>query len=186
MILVIDNYDSFTYNLVQQIEGLGKKCEVYLNDRISISEIAKKSPEKIVISPGPGAPEDAGISNEVIRNFYKSVPILGVCLGHQCIGTFFGAKLVHADRIMHGKTSSVAFKHSRIFKDTSKIIPVARYHSLALEEVKSPLIPTAVADDGTIMALEHESLPLYGVQFHPESFLTPDGEKIIRSFLDEN
>lgn len=183
MILVIDNYDSFTYNLVQLVEYLGHPCEVFYNDKITIDEILKKKPEKIIISPGPGAPEDAGISREVINRFYESIPILGVCLGHQCIGVNFGAKLTHAKNIMHGKTSDITHDGKNLFKGIPSPLKAARYHSLVIDGVKEPLNVTASSDDGTIMAIEHVKYPLYGVQFHPESFLTSFGEKLMRNFL---
>lgn len=183
MILIIDNYDSFTYNLVQAVEAAGYKCEVYLNDKITISEIISKRPKKIIISPGPGRPKDAGISNDVIKHLNKTIPILGVCLGHQCIGVNFGAKLVHAKNIMHGKTSTIKYQSSKLFEDLPSSFEAARYHSLSIEDVKQPIIVTATAEDGTIMAIEHKNYPLYGIQFHPESFLTDHGDKIIRNFL---
>lgn len=183
MILVIDNYDSFTYNLVQQIEELGHTCEVRANDQITLEEITKKSPRKIVISPGPGSPKDAGISNEVISYFYKSIPILGVCLGHQSIGQLFGAKLTHAQQVMHGKTSEISHVGKGLFRNVEPNFVAARYHSLVIEKVVDPLIVTATADDGTIMGIAHQNFPLYGVQFHPESFLTPAGKQIIRNFV---
>lgn len=183
MILVIDNYDSFTYNLVQLVEYMGYPCEVFYNDKITIDEILKKRPEKIIISPGPGTPKDAGISKEVIKRFYKSIPILGVCLGHQCIGVNFDAELNHAKNIMHGKTSDITHNDENLFKGLPSPLRVARYHSLALDKVKEPLSVTARSDDGTVMAIEHKEYPLYGVQFHPESFLTAFGERIMRNFL---
>lgn len=183
MILVIDNYDSFTYNLVQQIEALGEECEVFANDRIFLDEIAAKKPSKIIISPGPGNTDNAGVSNQVIKRFYKSIPMLGVCLGHQCIGVAFGAKLTHAKSVMHGKISTINHNNDDLFIGTSQEIIAARYHSLALEDVKSPLQIIAAADDGTIMAVRHQNFPVWGVQFHPESFLTKDGEQIVRNFV---
>lgn len=183
MILVIDNYDSFTYNLVQDIESLGFKCKVFFNDKITIDEISAMKPEKIVISPGPGRPEDAGISSQVIAYFYKQIPILGVCLGYQCIGVNFGAKLTHAKNILHGKTSSIKHSGDGLFQGLTSPFSAARYHSLALKGVQNPLQITAVSDDGEIMALAHKDYPLYGVQFHPESFLTSDGKTIIGNFL---
>ncbi|HEX5456606.1 MAG TPA: aminodeoxychorismate/anthranilate synthase component II [Candidatus Saccharimonadales bacterium] len=183
MILIIDNYDSFTYNLVQQVESLGQTCEVFYSDRISLDEIAEKEPEKIIISPGPGTPEDAGISNDVIKKFYKTTPILGVCLGHQCIGVSFGAKLDHAGRIMHGKTSRVSHAGEGLFAGIPADIEVARYHSWAIRDIKSPLKIVALDQDGTVMAIEHEHYPLYGVQFHPESFMTESGGIIMENFL---
>lgn len=162
---------------------MGFKCEVHANDQITIEEIRSNRPDKIIVSPGPGSPSDAGVSNAVIENFHKSVPILGVCLGHQCVGLNFGAKLVHAPRIMHGKVSKISYSESRIFQGMSRDFAAARYHSLAIDGIRSPLRITAIAEDGTIMAIEHESYPVYGVQFHPESFLTASGEKIIENFL---
>lgn len=183
MILVIDNYDSFTYNLVQLIGSLGEKCKVFANDKVTISEIEALKPKKIVISPGPGNTDDAGISNEVIRHFYKKVPILGVCLGHQCIGVAFGAELTHAKQIMHGKTSKIQHSSEGLFKNTSNPMVAARYHSLVLDGIKAPLEAIASSEDGSIMGIKHRDFPVWGVQFHPESFLTPDGETIIRNFL---
>lgn len=185
MILVIDNYDSFTYNLVQLVESLGYDCKVFYSDKISIKEIARMSPDKIIVSPGPGTPQDAGISLDVINEFHRDIPILGVCLGHQCIGVNFGAKLIHAKKIMHGKTSQINHESNGLFRTVPSPFIAARYHSLAIEKVKRPLEVTALSDDGTVMAIKHKDFPIYGVQFHPESFLTDDGEKIIRNFLDE-
>ena len=183
MILVIDNYDSFTYNLVQLIESLGYETKVFANDQITVNDIKNMKPEKIIISPGPGTPEDAGISIAVVKHFYKKIPILGVCLGHQCIGVYFGANLIHAKKIMHGKTSAVRHGSKGLFQNMPNEFTVARYHSLAIDDVKSPLRVTARSEDGTIMAIEHENYPVFGVQFHPESFLTQDGETILRNFL---
>lgn len=183
MILVIDNYDSFTYNLVQAIESLGYKTKVLANDQITLNEIKEMKPDKIVISPGPGTPEDAGISIDVVKYFYKKIPILGVCLGHQCIGVYFGANLIHAKKIMHGKTSVVRHDSKGLFQDMANDFIVARYHSLAIDNIKRPLKVTAKSEDGTIMAVEHTDYPVFGVQFHPESFLTKDGQTIIRNFL---
>lgn len=183
MILVIDNYDSFTYNIVQQIEALGAKCEVFYNDKITLEQIARKKPAKIIISPGPGTPDDAGVSCAVIKRFYKTIPILGVCLGHQCIGVNFKAKLVHAKRTMHGKTSQVVHSGKNLFKDVPSPFEAARYHSLVIDDIKKPLKITATSNDGTVMAVEHTKYPVFGVQFHPESFLTPGGKTIIRNFL---
>lgn len=183
MILIIDNYDSFTYNLVQQIETLGYDVEVVPNDQLSLEEIHKKSPSKIIISPGPGNPDDAGISSQVIKKFYKTIPILGVCLGHQCIGKVFGASITHAPQVMHGKTSPINHSGSGLFKNLPPEFLAARYHSLTIENIIKPLEVTATTEDGTIMAIAHREFPLYGVQFHPESFLTPSGKLIMRNFL---
>lgn len=183
MILIIDNYDSFTYNLVQQIEACGYDTAVYKNDEISLQDITTLRPQAIVISPGPGSPADAGISCDVVREFSPHIPILGVCLGYQCIGTVFGATLTHAKHIMHGKTSVVHHTGDGIFTTIPHNFTVARYHSLALANVSSPLAATATADDGEIMALQHESLPIFGVQFHPESFLSEHGNTLMGNFL---
>lgn len=183
MILIIDNYDSFTYNLVQQIESLGYETMVRENDKITADEIASLHPNGIIISPGPGKPTDAGISNDVIKQFHSSIPILGVCLGYQCIGTFFGARLTHAKTIMHGKTSQVHHDNDPLFVDVPETFTVARYHSLALTTIPAPLITTATTEDGEIMAIRHADYPVFGVQFHPESFLSDYGNKIMENFL---
>lgn len=183
MILIIDNYDSFTYNVVQQIEKLGYAVTVRQNDTISISDIQALQPDAIIISPGPGNPNDAGISNDVIREFYSTLPVLGVCLGMQCIGTVFGATLTHAKSIMHGKTSVVKHSADALFENIPEIFTVARYHSLAVSNIASPLTVTATTADGEIMALRHKDYPVFGVQFHPESFLSEYGDKIMENFL---
>ena len=174
MILIIDNYDSFTYNLFQCVGTLVPDILVYRNDKITVQEIRKMKPERIIISPGPGYPDDAGICIELIREFYKELPILGVCLGHQSIGEAMGGKTIHAPRLMHGKTDRIKIvdKSSRVFSgfvgDTAE---VGRYHSLLTDK------------DGAVMAMEHKEYPLFGMQFHPESVLTPDGPKMIENFL---
>ena len=185
MILVIDNYDSFTYNLVQYLGELGAKLSVFRNDEITIGEIRKLAPKRIVISPGPGYPKDAGISKDVILNFGKDVPILGVCLGHQAIGEAFGGKTVGAERIMHGKTSLIYHKRIGLFKDVKNPFEATRYHSLLVERKSFPnvLKITAETKEKEIMALEHRKFPIYGVQFHPESILTSEGKKILKNFL---
>ena len=185
MILVIDNYDSFTYNLVQYLGELGAKLSVYRNDKITIDQIEKFKIERIVISPGPGYPEDAGISKSVILNFGKEIPVLGVCLGHQAIGEAFGGRTVPAARIMHGKTSLIYHKKSALFKGVKNPFEATRYHSLLVERKSFPSILriTAETKDKEIMALEHKRFPIYGVQFHPESILTSEGKKILRNFL---
>ena len=185
MILVIDNYDSFTYNLVQYLGELGAKLSVYRNDKITIDQIKKFKIERIVISPGPGYPEDAGISKSVILNFGKEIPVLGVCLGHQAIGEAFGGRTVPAARIMHGKTSLIYHKKSALFKGVKNPFEATRYHSLLVERKSFPSILriTAETKDKEIMALEHKRFPIYGVQFHPESILTSEGKKILRNFL---
>lgn len=186
MILVIDNYDSFTYNLVQYLGELGAKLAVYRNDKISIDAIRKLKPEKIVISPGPGRPEDAGISEDAIRQFGRTVPMLGVCLGHQAIGEVFGGKIVVAKRLMHGKTSAIYHDGKGIFKGVTNPFDATRYHSLLIEPKSFPkkLKITARTKAGEIMGLEHKELPIYGVQFHPESILTMEGKKILKNFLN--
>jgi anthranilate synthase/aminodeoxychorismate synthase-like glutamine amidotransferase len=185
MILVIDNYDSFTYNLVQYLGELGAKLKVFRNDKITISDIKKTKPEKIVISPGPGRPGDAGISMQLIKELGNSIPILGVCLGHQCIGQAFGGKIVRAKRLMHGKTSLIYHSASKIFKDIKNPFEATRYHSLIVDRKTVPdcLKITAWTKQKEIMGLEHKHLPIYGVQFHPESILTADGKKILSNFL---
>lgn len=184
MIIIIDNYDSFTYNLYQLISTLGHKVLVIKHDEITINQIKKLRPEKIVISPGPKRPEDAGISMRVIKEFYKTIPILGVCLGHQCIGKIFGVKIVHAKHVLHGKTSLVSHDQKNIFKNISSPFPVARYHSLALQSCPENFVITAKTNDEEIMAIQHKVYPLYGIQFHPESFMTEDGNKLMKNFLD--
>jgi len=186
MILMIDNYDSFTYNLVQYLSELGKKLIVYRNDKISIGDIKKLKPSHIVISPGPGRPRDAGISNKVIREFSGKVPILGVCLGHQCIGEAFGGKVVSAKKLMHGKTSMIYHNKSAIFKNMSNPFEATRYHSLIVEKKSLPkeLEVIAWTKDEEIMALKHKKLPVWGVQFHPESILTKEGKVLLKNFID--
>jgi len=185
MILLIDNYDSFTFNLYQQIKSLGKKVKVVKNDEISISEIKKLSPKKIVISPGPGRPEDSGISKEVVQEFYTTIPILGVCLGHQVIGQFFRSKVAHADKVLHGKTSEIYHTENSLFEGVKNPFIAARYHSLILNKVPKDFILTAWTKEKEIMAIKHKEYPLFGVQFHPESFLTNEGNKIMQNFLYE-
>lgn len=186
MILVIDNYDSFTYNLVQYLGELGADLEVYRNDEITIDKIRAKKPEKIVISPGPGVPKDAGISEDVIRAFGKDTPMLGVCLGHQAIGEVFGGKVILAKNIMHGKTSLIHHDGKKIFKGVTNPFEATRYHSLLVERETFPKVLkiTAETEDKEIMGLEHVEYPIYGVQFHPESILTVEGKKILKNFLE--
>ncbi|MHB1275034.1 MAG: anthranilate synthase component II [Candidatus Humimicrobiaceae bacterium] len=183
-ILIIDNYDSFTFNLAQYLGSLGEIIQVYRNDKISLDDIRNLSPSRIVISPGPGSPKDAGISKDVINTFYKKIPILGVCLGHQCIGEVFGSRIINADEIVHGKTSTIHHDGRTIFKDVINPFQGARYHSLIIEkESVSPSFEiTAYTDDGTIMGIRHKKYKLEGVQFHPESFLTKYGKKILENF----
>lgn len=186
MVVVIDNYDSFTYNLVQYLQELGAFCVVYRNDKISLEQLETLGVERIVISPGPGRPQDSGISCEVIRRFYKQFPLLGVCLGHQCIADIFGGKIVKADKIMHGKTSQIYHNNQDIFKDVDNPFTATRYHSLIVEKESLPknLEITAYTEDGIIMGIKDKAFPLFGVQFHPESILTQEGKKILKNFLN--
>ncbi len=185
MIIMIDNYDSFTYNLYQYIGEINPDIEVYRNDKITVDEILAKKPSHIIISPGPGYPQNAGICMDLIKSA-GDIPILGVCLGHQAIGAAFGAKIVHAPRIMHGKSDSAAISADcPIFKDVGLSAVVGRYHSLVIDEDTLPdeLLITARTDDGCIMGVRHKTRPIFGIQFHPESVLTPDGKKIIENFI---
>lgn len=185
MIIIIDNYDSFTYNLVQQIGAFGERMEVYRNDKVSIEEIEDKMPDHIIISPGPCTPKEAGISNDIIKNFSGKIPILGVCLGHQCIAHTYGADVVRARRLMHGKTSMIKHDGKTIYKGLSNPFVATRYHSLIVKEDTLPdfLEVTARADDDEIMGIRHKEYPLEGVQFHPESFLTEEGPRLLKNFL---
>lgn len=190
MLLMIDNYDSFTYNLVQYLGELGQDVKVYRNDHISLNEIEKLAPERIVISPGPCTPNEAGISLDVIGNFKGKIPILGVCLGHQCIGQAFGGRIVHANQIMHGKTSDVYHNNTDVFSGLDMPFTATRYHSLVIEKETLPecLEITAWTEDGVgnideIMGVRHKELPVIGVQFHPESILTAYGHDLLRNFL---
>lgn len=185
MIVVIDNYDSFTYNLVQLFGELDPNISVYRNDQITIEELKVKDPDFIVISPGPGWPDDAGISKETILQLGVECPILGICLGHQSIGEVFGGKVVRAPRVMHGKTSRIYHYSHPLFQGISSPFQATRYHSLIVEEENLPeeLEIIAFTNDGEIMGLAHRSLPIYGLQFHPESILTPDGKQILANFL---
>ncbi|MHB8092378.1 MAG: anthranilate synthase component II [Syntrophales bacterium] len=185
MILMIDNYDSFTYNLVQYISQLGGEVEVHRNDAITIAQIEALQPEAIVVSPGPCSPEQAGISVAVIRRFHQELPILGVCLGHQAIGQAFGGHVIRAKRVMHGKTSPIANDGRTIFAGLANPFTAGRYHSLIVERDSLPdcLEISAETAEGEIMGLRHRSLPIEGIQFHPESILTPSGKRIIRNFL---
>lgn len=187
MIVMIDNYDSFTYNLVQYLGELGEKLKVFRNDKISLQEIKRLKPDKIVISPGPGRPKDAGISCEVISNFSGVVPILGICLGHQCIGEVFGARVVRAPRLMHGKTSMIYHNEKTILKGVKNPFEACRYHSLIVEKKGFPssLEIIAKTSKNEIMGLRHRKLTLWGLQFHPESILTQEGKKILKNFISE-
>jgi anthranilate synthase component 2 len=188
MLLVIDNYDSFTYNLVQYLGELGAELRVVRNDAITLDEIASLKPAGIVLGPGPGTPQDAGITLDVIRRFGATTPILGVCLGHQAIGEAYGGKVIRAPRgVMHGKTSTVRHDGSGLFAQVPNPLFVMRYHSLVVEATTFPVslsvTATAADDDSEVHALQHRSHPVYGVQFHPESIGTPDGLQILRNFL---
>ncbi|GJQ22484.1 MAG: glutamine amidotransferase [Candidatus Brocadia sapporoensis] len=185
MILIIDNYDSFTYNLVQQIGAFGAKMEVFRNDKVSLDEIEGKRPDHIIISPGPCTPKEAGISNDIIKHFTGKIPILGVCLGHQCIAYSYGAEVVRARRLMHGKTSMIKHDGKTIYKGLSNPFEATRYHSLIVKEDTLPdcIEVTARADDDEVMGIRHKEYPLEGVQFHPESFLTAEGPKLLKNFL---
>lgn len=185
MLLVIDNYDSFTYNLFQYLGELGAEMEVYRNNKIMVDEVRGKSPTGIVISPGPGRPEDGGISLDLIREFSGKVPILGVCLGHQCIGQAFGGRVIGAGRIMHGKTSQIQHNGEDILEGLQNPFEATRYHSLVVERESLPevLEVTAESEIGELMALRHREHPTWGVQFHPESILTGEGKKLLANFL---
>jgi anthranilate synthase/aminodeoxychorismate synthase-like glutamine amidotransferase len=185
VILVIDNYDSFTYNLVQYLGELGADLKTYRNDKITINEIKKLAPDKIVISPGPGYPKDAGISISVIKEFAGKVPILGVCLGHQAIGEAFGGKIVQAKRFMHGKTSPIHHDGKTIYKGLSNPFTATRYHSLLVERASLPecLEISAWTDQEEIMGVRHKEYKIEGIQFHPESILTAEGKKLLGNFL---
>ncbi|MDD5449542.1 MAG: aminodeoxychorismate/anthranilate synthase component II [Candidatus Omnitrophica bacterium] len=186
MVLIIDNYDSFTYNLVQYLGELGGDLQVYRNDRITSDEIRRLAPSRIVISPGPKWPRDAGISEDVIRQFAGKIPLLGVCLGHQCIGEVYGAKIALADRLMHGKTSLIYHNGKTIFKGIENPFSGTRYHSLLVSKAGLPncLEITAETREGEIMGLKHKRFPVWGLQFHPESILTTEGKKILANFLN--
>ncbi len=185
MLLLIDNYDSFTYNLFQYLSELGEEVQVVRNDKITIKEIEKINPESIVISPGPSIPQHAGISNDVIRHFGDKVPILGVCLGHQCIGYSYGGIVSSAKEIMHGKSSLVYHNNTGVLHGLPNPFPAIRYHSLAVmaEGLPDCLEITAWTEDKTIMGIRHRRRPVEGVQFHPESFMTPAGKDILKNFL---
>jgi len=188
MLLMIDNYDSFTYNLVQYFGELGANVQVHRNDQITLEQIDQLAPDLICISPGPCSPTEAGVSIDVIKRYAGKVPILGVCLGHQAIGAAFGGRIVRAKEIMHGKTSPVTHQQSDVFAGLPSPFTVIRYHSLAIERASLPdsLIITAETPDGEIMGVRHRELPLYGVQFHPESVLSEQGHALLNNFLTMN
>ncbi len=184
-ILLIDNYDSFTYNLVQAFAAMGAEVLVYRNDEITVDEARKLEPTHLVISPGPGRPDDAGVSLAMIAAFEKSVPVLGVCLGHQCLVQHFGGEIVQAERLMHGKTSAIRHDGKTIFEGLSENAEVGRYHSLCAiaDDLPPDLALTAETERGEVMGVRHRSLPIEGVQFHPESVLTPEGNRLMANFL---
>ena len=185
MILLIDNYDSFTYNLAQYFGELGAPPTVRRNNEITAGEIEAMQPTHIVISPGPGRPEDAGVSVDVIRRFGSTTPVLGVCLGHQGIGVAFGAEVVRATQLMHGKTSAVQHDGRGVFKGVSQPFVAGRYHSLVVAEPLPEVLETSArTEDGTIMGVRHKAFPIHGVQFHPESVLTGEGKQLLRNFLE--
>lgn len=187
MLLVIDNYDSFTYNLVQYFQCLGQTVQVYPHDRITLATIDALRPQYLVISPGPNAPEQAGISLDAIRNFYNKIPILGVCLGHQCLAHAFGGNIIQAPDILHGKTSLITHQQQGLFKNLPDSFQVTRYHSLAVEPNSLPdCFRVDAWADNTIMAITHRQFPLYGVQFHPEAILTEFGLELLNHFLQES
>ncbi len=186
MILVIDNYDSFTYNLVQYLGELGAEMRVFRNDAITVAEAMALNPEKVLVSPGPCTPKEAGISCDIVREFGLRLPVFGVCLGHQCIGEVYGGKVVRADRLMHGKTSPMIHEGRSVFKELPSPFDATRYHSLIVERETLPdcLEITAWTDEGEIMGFQHKEHPVHGVQFHPESILTLEGKNLLQNFLD--
>ena len=186
MLLVIDNYNSFTYNLVQYLGELGVEMRVYRNDELSLDKIRELRPDRLLISPGPCSPREAGLSNEIIRTFGPTIPTFGVCLGHQCIGHVFGGEVVRADRLMHGKTSPIHHDGRDLFKEMPNPFTATRYHSLLIKRDTLPdclEITAETKPEGEIMGVRHKTLPIWGVQFHPESILTQDGKKILANFL---
>ena len=187
MLLVIDNYDSFTYNLVQYFGELGATMEVRRNDEVTMGEIRELGPSHICISPGPCTPNEAGVSCEVIREFGATIPLLGVCLGHQCLGQVYGGEVVRADRLMHGKTSMIRHDGKGLFEGLSNPFEATRYHSLIVKRDSVPdcleITATCAEDENEIMGLRHKEHPVYGVQFHPESILTAEGKKLLKNFL---
>jgi len=183
--VLIDNYDSFTYNLVQAMTSQGAAIVVYRNDAVAVEDVIALAPEGVVVSPGPCTPNEAGISVDLIKHFSGKVPVLGVCLGHQCIGAAFGAVVANAQRIMHGKVSSVTYEATPLYKGLKNPFPAGRYHSLAVTRHTLPpeLVVDATSEDGEIMGFHHATHETYGVQFHPESVLTPSGKRLLRNFL---
>lgn len=188
MILLIDNYDSFSYNLFQLVGEVNPDIQVYRNDKITIEEIENLNPECIILSPGPGKPENAGICIDIVKEFHDKIPILGVCLGHQAICAAFGGEISHAKRLMHGKSSNISLDYDYLFKGLPTEINVGRYHSLSLVKDTLPECLEIISrskDDGEVMAVKHKDFNVYGLQFHPESILTPDGLTIIRNFAEK-
>jgi len=187
-LLMIDNYDSFTYNIVQYFGELGAEVEVFRNDEITLAEISARAPDRLVVSPGPCSPMEAGISVAAIQHFAGMLPILGVCLGHQAIGAAFGGTIVRAQQLMHGKTSVITTTQEGVFAGLPRQFTVNRYHSLAIERASCPevLAVTAWTDDGEIMGVRHKELPIQGVQFHPESILTEHGHAMLKNFLTQH
>jgi len=193
MLIMIDNYDSFTYNVVQYLAELGADVQVYRNDAISVTEIVEKKPDHIVISPGPCTPNEAGISMEVIKHFAGTVPLLGICLGHQCIAQAFGGKIIRAQQVMHGKTSAMHHNNSGVFKDLKNPLEATRYHSLVVDKSHLPdgfsINAWTENIDGSmeeIMGIHHKELAIHGVQFHPESILSEQGHELLKNFLECN
>jgi anthranilate synthase/aminodeoxychorismate synthase-like glutamine amidotransferase len=183
MIAVIDNYDSFTYNLVQYLGELGEELRVFRNDKITLEEIDRIRPARIVISPGPGTPHEAGVSEKVVQFFHKSIPILGVCLGHQAIGEVFGGRIVRAPSLMHGKVSQIFHDGKTLFSGLPQGFPATRYHSLVVTDVPTCLTISAETRDGVVMGLRHRDFPTEGIQFHPESIMTVVGKNLLKNFL---
>jgi para-aminobenzoate synthetase component 2 len=183
MIVVIDNYDSFTYNLVQYLGELGEELRVFRNNKVTVEEIEALRPSRIVISPGPGVPCEAGVSEDVVRHFHKSTPILGVCLGHQAIGEVFGGKIVRAPSLMHGKVSEIFHDSQNLFAGLPQGFPATRYHSLIVSEIPACLEVTAETKDHVVMGLRHRDFPTEGIQFHPESIMTAVGKTLLKNFL---
>ena len=185
MLLVIDNYDSFTYNIVQYLGEMNVAMQVHRNDQLSVDQVRALQPDRLLISPGPCSPKESGLSNEIIRTFSPTIPTLGVCLGHQCIGHVFGAKVVVNYRMMHGKTSLIKHNGRDLFEGMANPFPATRYHSLVIQRDTMPdcLEVTAETDEGEIMGVNHKQYPIWGVQFHPESILTENGRTILKNFL---
>ncbi|MBI3551301.1 MAG: aminodeoxychorismate/anthranilate synthase component II [Elusimicrobia bacterium] len=187
MILLIDNYDSFTYNLYQAVRSLGAECRVVRNDELSVAQIGKLRPSRLILSPGPGRPEEAGVTLAVIRRLSPKIPTLGVCLGHQAMAMAYGGKVVRAKKLMHGKTCLVRHDGRGLFRGLKRRLTVMRYHSLVADKDSLPasLVVTARSEDGLVMGLRHREHPVEGVQFHPESVMTPEGPRMIKNFLEE-